>query len=115
MKMQHLLTRWQSLAHAPEVRLPVHADIVHHDVARLHALAEMYSGGDVSAVVADLLRVALDELEEAFPYVHGSRKVGEDECGNPLYEDIGPTPRFLELTQKYLKILEAGKQTPPVA
>ncbi len=114
MKMQHLLTRWQTFARPPEAQLSLHAEIGHHDAARLHALADMYSGGNVSAVLADLLHVALDELEEAFPYTHGKRQVGEDEFGDPLYEDIGPTPRFLALTQQHLKALEAAKQAPSV-
>ncbi|MDI1302298.1 MAG: type 1 pili tip component [bacterium] len=116
MKMQHLLTRWQSFARTPEARLSLHTEIGLHDAARLHALADMYTGGDVSAVLADLLHVALDELEEAFPYTHGQRQIGEDEFGDPLYEDIGPTPRFLALTQQHLKALEAAaQQSPPVA
>lgn len=114
MKMQHLLTRWQSLARVPEARLSLQAEIGHHDAARLRALADMYAGGDVSAVITDLLHVALDELEEAFPYTHGTRQVGEDEFGNPLYEDIGPTPRFLALTQKHLKVLAAENPPPSV-
>ena len=28
-----------------------------------------------------------------------------DEQGDPLYEDIGPTPRFLALSRKYLQSL----------
>jgi hypothetical protein len=106
MKMQQLLARWQSLSRQTETRLPLHIDIGHHDAARLHALAEMY-GSNVNDVLTDLLHVALDELEEAFPYVHGNQQVGEDEFGDPLYEDAGPTPRFLALTQKHLKLLEA--------
>lgn len=116
MKMQHLLTRWQSSARVPEARLSLHTEIALHDAARLHALADMYTSGDVSAVLADLLHVALDELEEAFPYTHGQRQIGEDEFGDPLYEDIGPTPRFLALTQQHLKALQAAaQQSPPVA
>lgn len=114
MKMQHLLTRWQTFARTPEDRLPLHAEIGHHDAARLYALADMYSGGNVNAVLADLLHVALDELEEAFPYTHGKCQIGEDEFGDPLYEDIGPTPRFLALTQQHLKALGAAKQDPSV-
>lgn len=114
MKMQQLLTHWQSLTRAPQAQLLMQVEIGHHDAARLHALADMYSGDNVSAVLADILQVALDELEEAFPYTHGPRQVGEDEFGDPLYEDIGPTPRFLSLTQKHMKALEAVKQAPPV-
>jgi hypothetical protein len=33
--------------------------------------------------------------------------VATDEQGDPLYEDIGPTPRFLALSRKYLQQLSA--------
>jgi hypothetical protein len=29
--------------------------------------------------------------------------VALDEQGDPLYEDVGPTPRFLALSRKYLR------------
>jgi hypothetical protein len=115
MRIQHLLTRWQSLSRAQEAKLPLHAEIGLHDAARLRALADMYSGGDINAVLNDLLRVALDELEEALPYTNGPRQVGEDEFNNPLYEDIGPTPRFLALTQKHMKAMKITKQPPSIA
>lgn len=115
MRIQHLLTRWQSLSRVQEAKLPLHAEISHHDAARLSALADMYSGGNINTVLNDLLHVALDELEEAFPYMNGPRQVGEDEFDNPLYEDIGPTPRFLALTQKHMKALQTGKNPPSIA
>lgn len=111
MKMQQLLMRWQSLSRPSEARISVHAELGHHDVARLQALAEMYPGSDVGELLVDLLQAALNEMEEAFPYVHGSRQVGEDEFGEPIYEDIGPTPRFLALTRKHLKALEGSQET----
>jgi hypothetical protein len=44
--------------------------------------------------------------------VRGSKVVALDEQGDPLYEDIGPTPRFLALSRKYLRELsDTGKET----
>ncbi|HEX6591740.1 MAG TPA: pilin assembly protein [Moraxellaceae bacterium] len=106
MKMQQLLGRWQSLSRPSLPRVTLQADLDHHDAARLQALAEMYPGCDTADIMADLLHYALNEVEQAFPYVHGNRQVGEDEFGDPLYEDIGPTPRFLDLTRKHLRELE---------
>ncbi|MDP2227519.1 MAG: pilin assembly protein [Moraxellaceae bacterium] len=106
MKMQKLLERWQSLSPSPEARRTVGLELGVHDLARINALAELYPGRTPALLMAELLHVALDELQEALPYVNGSRQVGEDEFGQPLYEDIGPTPRFLTLTQKHLKALE---------
>lgn len=105
MKMQSLLEHWQSLSRPHTPRINLHAELEYQDVARLRALAEMYPGCTVPGVMADLLHVALDELEAGLPYVHG-RQIGEDECGDPVYEDIGPTPRFLSLTRKHLKSLQ---------
>ena len=31
------------------------------------------------------------------PYVPGKKVISTDEQGDPVYEDVGPTPRFMEL------------------
>lgn len=72
-----------------------------HDYARLCALAEIYQHQGGQKVWGDLISAALDEVEEAFPYIKGNQVVGEDELGDPLYADTGLTPRFQELTRKY--------------
>jgi hypothetical protein len=37
--------------------------------------------------------------------------ISRDDQGDPVYEDVGLTPRFVELTRKYQKSLEtAGKK-----
>jgi len=51
--------------------------------------------------------VALQEIATAMPYVAGQTVISTDEQGDPVYEDIGPTPRFMELARKYRKKLEA--------
>lgn len=106
MKMRKLLERWQSLSRSPEPRVTLSLSLPLHDAARIYALAEMYPGLDIDEILGDVIHTALDELQEAFPYINGSRKVAEDEFGNPIYEDIGPTPKFLALTQKHLKGIE---------
>jgi len=32
--------------------------------------------------------------------------IAQDDQGDPIYEDIGPTPRFMNLSRKYRKGLE---------
>lgn len=64
------------------------------------------SGGYIStqdhgAIITELLSAALDTLEAALPYEQGERIIAEDECGDPIYEDIGPTPRFLRLAKQH--------------
>lgn len=108
MRFSNLLEKWskqQASEEAPEryaVRLPM------QDAARLEALAEMFPGTPVETLVTDLLSAALDEVESSMPYVAGSRVIREDEFGDPVYEDVGLTPRFLELTRAHRTAL-AGK------
>ncbi len=75
------------------IRLPV------DDAARLQALAELFPGNSPDALITDLLAKALDEIEASMPYVAGDKVIREDEFGDPIYEDIGLTPRFLELVK----------------
>jgi hypothetical protein len=110
-KFKPLLDRWKKTA-APArtakeyaVRLPL------DDAARLHALAELFPGQTVEEIVTDLLSAGLDEIAAAMPYERGPKVISRDDHGDPLYEDIGLTPRFVELTRKYKKNLEtSGKK-----
>ena len=81
------------------------------DAARLHALAELFPGQAVEEIVTDLLGAGLDEIAAAMPYERGPKVISRDDHGDPLYEDVGLTPRFVELTRKYKKNLEtSGKK-----
>ena len=81
------------------------------DAARLHALAELFPGQTVEEIVTDLLSAGLDEIAAAMPYERGPKVISRDDHGDPLYEDVGLTPRFVELTRKYKKNLEtSGKK-----
>ena len=102
MKIQELLSIWESTAKADftdehyAIKLPL------NDAARLHALVDMYPQQSIEHIISNLLTSALDEVESSLPYVRGENIVALDELGDPLYEDIGPTPRYLSLTQKHL-------------
>jgi predicted DNA-binding protein len=104
-RVQDLLRDWERSAAAPltareyAVRLPI------HDAARLAALAQMYPGRTMTQLISDLIACALDEVEQALPYQHGERIIAEDESGDPIYEDVGPTPRFLQLTREHARML----------
>jgi hypothetical protein len=101
-RVRDLLDRWEKSASGRltsrhyTVRLPV------QDAAKLAALAEMYPRRSEEELITDLLSAALDEIEAAFPYVQGRKVVAEDEQGDPIYEDIGQTPRFASLHRKHL-------------
>jgi hypothetical protein len=81
------------------VRLPV------SDAAQLHALAELFPGRPVEDLITDILHSGLEEIAEAMPYQAGPKVISQDEHGDPIYEDVGFTPRFIELTRKYKKTL----------
>ena len=78
-----------------------------HDAARIAALVEMFPHKPEGEIIAELLALALDQLEAALPYEQGNRVIAEDEMGDPVYEDVGLTPRFLALSKKHAARLEA--------
>jgi hypothetical protein len=110
-KFKPLLDRWNKPAPPARtakeyaVRLPL------DDAARVHALAELFPGQSIEEIVTDLLGASLDEIAAAMPYEKGPKVISRDDHGDPVYEDIGLTPRFVELTRKFKKNLEtAGKK-----
>ncbi len=108
MRIAELIQRWGKEGHE---RASVRAYTVHlplRDAARIEALRVMYPSRSDSQLVADLVRAALDELEVAMPYVPGSRIIAEDDYGDPIYEDLGPTPQFYSLSHEILRKLAAG-------
>jgi hypothetical protein len=78
------------------------------DAAKIAALAEMYPRRNDTELISELLAAALDELVSAMPYIPGIQVVSEDEEGNPIFEDKGPTPRFLELYRKQMRLMETN-------
>jgi hypothetical protein len=105
MRIAELIQRWSKAGHE---RTSVRAYAVHlplRDAARVEALHVMYPGRSDSQLMADLIRAALDELEVAMPYVPGNRIIAEDDYGDPIYEDLGPTPRFYSLSHEILRKL----------
>ena len=101
-KVKELLQLWETTASGQltreehSIRLPV------EDAAKLQALAEMYPRRSVTDIITDLLSAALDDVESSMPYISGKTVVARDEQGDPLYEDVGPTPKYLSLTKKHL-------------
>ena len=110
MKFKPLLDRWKK--DAPPARTlreyAIRLDL--DDAARLHALAELFPGQALETIISDLLRAALDEIAAAMPYERGPKVISRDDQGDPLYEDIGLTPRFVELTRKFKKSLVAERK-----
>lgn len=105
MKVHELLARWSLESRQREYHHRVALSLDDITLAQLRALDEMYPGHKLEGIVADLLHIALSELEAALPYVPGPQVIREDEYGDPVYEDIGPTPRFLALVKRNIESL----------
>lgn len=103
MKIRELAKHWEENSKG---RLTKTAYSIHLDVeaaARLAAITEMYPKHHTEELLGELIGAALEELETSFPYVKGQKVIATDEEGDPMYEDIGPTPRFLALSRRYLQ------------
>lgn len=111
MKIRELAKHWEQNAKG---RLTKTGYAIHLDVesaARLAAISEMYPKRLPEELLGELIGAALEELETSFPYVKGNHVVATDEEGDPLYEDVGPTPRFLALSRRYLHDLTEQADT----
>ncbi len=112
MKIRELAKHWEQTAKG---RLTKTGYAIHLDVeaaARLAAITEMYPKRTPEELLGELIGAALEELEASFPYVQGQQVVATDEEGDPLYEDVGPTPRFLALSRRYLEDFSEQQDNP---
>ena len=113
MKFKPLLDRWKKepapARTAKEYAIRLDLD----DASRLHALAALFPGRQIEDLITDLLHAGLDEIAAAMPYEPGPKIISRDDQGDPVYEDIGLTPRFVELTRRFKKTLEAAPVTNP--
>jgi len=113
MKIRELANHWEQNAKGrlTKTRYAIHLDV--ESAARLAALTEMYPKRHAEELLGELIGAALEELETSFPYVKGQHVVATDEEGDPLYEDVGPTPRFLELSRRHLHELSEQQEAEP--
>ena len=112
MKIRELAQHWEENAKGrlTKTSYQIHLDL--EAAARLAAIAEMYPKRQAEELLGELIGAALEELEASFPYIQGQQVVATDEEGDALYEDIGPTPRFLALSRRYLHDLSAQSDEP---
>lgn len=103
MTLRDLIKNWEKTASAPLTQREFRVRLTVADAAKLAALTEMYPARNAEQILTDLVGAALSELEHALPYVQGDKISSMDELGDPIYEDVGPTSRFAELTRKHLK------------
>lgn len=105
MRIAELIQRWNKGELARTSVRAYSVDLPLRDAARIEALHLMYPECSESQLMADLIRAALDELEVAMPYIPGQRIIAEDDYGDPIYEDLGPTPQFYSLSHEILRKL----------
>lgn len=102
MYLKQLVEHWESHANGHLTKETYQVRLTVEDAAKLDALAEMYPKRSREQIISELLSAALGQLEASFPYIQGTKVVATDEMGDAIYEDIGPTPRYLSLAKKYL-------------
>ncbi len=105
MKFKPLLDRWKKDAAPARTAKEYAVRLNLDDAARLLALSELFPGQTLESLITDLLSAALDEIAAAMPYERGPKVISTDDHGDPVYEDIGLTPRFVEITRKFTKNL----------
>lgn len=108
MKVKQLIEQWKQSSASPKTKVAGELWLSTYDRARVRALMDMYPGKTESEILSDLVVAALDEIEEAFPYQAGKTVIREDELGDPVFEDVGPTPRFEHLVREHVARLEKG-------
>ena len=111
MKIRELAQHWEQNAKGRLTKTGYAIQLDVESAARLAAISEMYPKRLPEELLGELIGAALEELETSFPYVKGNHVVATDEEGDPLYEDIGPTPRFLALSRRYLHDLTEQADT----
>ena len=111
MKIRELAKHWEENAKGRLTRGQYNINLDLESAARLAALSEMYPKRNVEELLAELVAASLEELEASLPHVKGNQVVAVDEQGDPLYEDIGPTPRFLALSRRYLQDLSEERES----
>lgn len=106
MTFKSLLDDWANTENPTRASETYNVHLCVEDAACLHALADLFPGIDHERIITDLLSAAIEQVEAAIPYVPGDKVIREDEFGDPVYEDTGLTPQFLELVKKHRKQLE---------
>lgn len=108
MSFRQLLDSWRESAAVPRTVRSYAVHLALDDAAQLAALADMFPGRAPEQLISELLGQALRAVAAAMPYVPGPRVISTDEQGDPVYEDIGPTPRFMQLTRDHRRSLEGS-------
>lgn len=111
MNVRELMSSWESASHHNHGEEPYQIRLPLKDAARIEALTGLYPGLTRDEIISQLIGVALDEVERQMPYKQGSRVVSVDELGDPLYEDVGLTPKYLQLRHQFAQNFQQKKKS----
>lgn len=107
MSFKTLIDSWSGETEPEKTDEAYAVHVTLEDAARIQALVDLFPGVTRDRVITDLIAAALDELQAAIPYEQGKEVVREDDYGDPVYNDAGLTPRFLELVQSHKAALKS--------
>ncbi len=96
-----LLDEWEKFSSDRADLQTLNISIHKSDHIKLLALSKLYKL-PVQELAASLLEQALEALEAEMPYIPGDKVIRIEE-GDEIYEDIGPTPRYLEAQKEVLE------------
>lgn len=111
MNVRDLMSSWESASHKTTGGQSYQLDIPLKDAARIEALVGLYPGLNRDEVITQLIAVALDEVERQMPYKQGKKVVCLDEMGDPMYEDVGLTPKYLKLRHQFAQSFHSKKKS----
>ncbi|MEH6651158.1 MAG: hypothetical protein V7707_14120 [Motiliproteus sp.] len=96
--ISQMLKAWEQhmVKHCPQIDYEV--AVQRDDVIKLETLAELYQL-PLNDIIANLITAAIKETEQKMPYIQG-RTVIRVEENDPVFEDIGRTPRYIAIKQR---------------
>ncbi|MBR9911909.1 MAG: hypothetical protein GYB33_16330 [Gammaproteobacteria bacterium] len=97
-RFREILKAWTKNAADTEELETLEVAVKKSDIQKLQALAEVFNQTP-EAITSELLHSAVHEIVEAMPYVAGD-KVIRVEDGLNIYEDVGPTPKYLQILKQ---------------
>lgn len=103
MNVKELISSWEQVKESKQSETEYKIGLSKRDASRIEALVGLYPGLTRDQILAQLIGTALDEVERQMPYKPGKKVVSFDELGDPLYEDIGLTPKYLKLLHQYAR------------
>ncbi|RMJ06310.1 hypothetical protein DOQ08_00997 [Marinobacter litoralis] len=91
--IKNMLDDWDRRSNQVQEQVSTEVVLNKVDLIKIEALAETY---DLPAndLLANLISTTLLGIEEQMPYVPGDKVIRVEE-GEPIYEDVGRTPKYM--------------------